>query len=341
MIKSSLEKLIAGASLSLEESKDVMNEIMRGNVNNSLLSGLLVALKSKGETAEEIAGFVSAMRDNSIKMNVPTDNTVDVCGTGGDNSGTFNISTAVAFVVAGCGVRVAKHGNKSISSNCGSADVLNELGVNINLPVEQSEEALEKVGITFLFAPQYHPAMKHAALVRKELAMKTIFNMIGPLTNPAGVKKQLVGTYDDNAMNNMAKSAKYLNYEKICFICSGNKYDEIILDQETKIIEVNGNKMIESKITADTFDYPNVKPNDIKGGDINENARIILNALTYKDENKYFYTICSNAAMALYSAGISEDLVECKNTAEQSVRSGAAYEKLMSLIEFGKSYCTN
>jgi len=341
MIKSSLEKLIAGASLSLEESKDVMNEIMRGNVNNSLLSGLLVALKSKGETAEEIAGFVSAMRDNSIKMNVPTDNTVDVCGTGGDNSGTFNISTAVAFVVAGCGVRVAKHGNKSISSNCGSADVLNKLGVNINLPVEQSEEALEKVGITFLFAPQYHPAMKHAALVRKELAMKTIFNMIGPLTNPAGVKKQLVGTYDDNAMNNMAKSTKYLNYEKICFICSGNKYDEIILDQETKIIEVNGNKMIESKITADSFDYPNVKPNDIKGGDINENARIILNALTYKDENKYFYTICSNAAMALYSAGISEDLVECKNTAEQSVRSGAAYEKLMSLIEFGKSYCTN
>ena len=340
MIKSSLEKLIAGTDLRLEEAKNVMNEIMKGNVNNSLLSGLLVAFKSKGESAEEIAGFVLAMRNNSIKMNVSVDNAVDVCGTGGDNSGTFNISTAVAFVVAGCGVRVAKHGNKSISSNCGSADVLNELGVNINLPVEQSEEVLEKIGITFLFAPQYHPAMKHAAQVRKELAMKTIFNMIGPLSNPAGVKKQLVGTYDDNAMNLMAKSAQYLEYEKICFICSGNKYDEIILDQETKIIEVNRNKLIENIITADTFDYPKVKPSDIKGGGVKENAQIILNALTQNYENKYFYTICSNAALALYIAGISDDLLECKSAAEQSVLSGAAYEKLVSLIEFGKSYNT-
>ena len=337
MIKSILEKLIEGTSLSLEEAKAVMNEILKGNVNNSLLSGLLVALKTKGESAEEIAGFAQAMRDNSIKLNNSYDNTIDVCGTGGDNSGTFNISTAVAFVVAGSGVKVAKHGNKSISSNCGSADVLNELGVNINLPAEQSAEALNKVGITFMFAPQYHPAMKHAAQVRRELGMKTIFNMLGPLTNPAGVKKQLIGTYSNKAMNIMAKAAQYLDYEKVCFLCSGNRYDEIIPGEETKIVEVNGQELIENEISADTFDYPKVKLNEIKGGDVKDNAQIILDALTHNYENKYFYTICSNAAVALYSAGVSKDLLECKNIAEQSVLSGAAYEKLIGLIEFGKS----
>jgi anthranilate phosphoribosyltransferase len=298
---------------------------------------LLIALKSKGECAEEIAGFALAMREKSIKLKNSNDNVIDVCGTGGDNSGTFNISTAVAFVVAGSGVKVAKHGNKSISSKCGSADVLNELGVNINLPVEQSAEALEKMGITFLFAPQYHPAMKYAAQVRKELGMKTIFNMLGPLTNPAGVKKQLIGTYSDNAMSLMAKAAQYLDYEKVSFLCAGNKYDEIILDQEIKTIEVNGKDLIESEISADTFDYPKIKVNDIKGGDVKENAQIILDALTHNYENKYFYTICANAALALYSAGVAVDLLECKNIAEESLKSGAAYEKLSALIEFGKS----
>jgi anthranilate phosphoribosyltransferase len=336
MIKGMLEKVIGGASLSVAEAKDVMNEIMEGNVNSSLLSGLLIALKAKGESAEEIAGFALAMGDKSIKLENSNDNVIDVCGTGGDNSGTFNISTATAFVVAASGVRVAKHGNKSISSKCGSADVLNELGVNINLPVEQSAEALDKLGITFLFAPQYHPAMKHAAQVRQELGMKTIFNMLGPLTNPAGVKKQLVGTYNDKTMNLMARAAQNLDYEKVCFLCAGNKYDEIILDQEVKTIEINGNELIESNISADSFDYPKVKIDDIKGGDSKANAQIILDALTHNYENKYFYTICSNAALALHLAGVAADLPECKNIAEESVRSGAAYEKLTSLIEFGK-----
>lgn len=337
MIKGMLEKVIGGKSFSVDEAKAVMDEIMEGSVNPSLLSGLLIALKTKGESAEEIAGFALAMRDKSIKLKNSKDNIIDVCGTGGDNSGTFNISTAVAFVVAGSGVKVAKHGNKAISSKCGSADVLSELGVNINLSVEQSAEALDKVGITFLFAPQYHPAMKHAAQVRKDLGMKTIFNMLGPLTNPAGVRKQLIGTFNDSAMSLMAKAAQYLDYEKVSFLCAGNKYDEIILDQKIKTIEVNGNDLIESELSADSFDYPKVKVSDIKGGDTKENAQIILDALTHNYENKYFYTICSNAALALHSAGAAADLLECKNIAEESVKSGAAYEKLESLIEFGKS----
>jgi len=337
MIKNMLQKLIDGKSLSLEEASDMMNEIMAGNVNPSLLSGILIALKSKGETAEEVAGFALAMRKNSIKLNITDDNVIDVCGTGGDSSGTFNISTAAAFVVAGAGVKVAKHGNRSISSNCGSADVLTELGVNINLPEEQSAKALEEIGITFLFAPKYHPAMKHAAHVRRELGMKTIFNLLGPLTNPAGVKKQIIGTFSDNAAKLLSQASHYLEFDKVCFLCAGNKYDEIILDQKTKMIEYNKDGLIESEISAATFDYPEVGVNEIQGGEAKDNAQIILEIFKEKKRNGAFQTICANAAVALYSAGVSDDLKEYKDIAEESIVNGAAYDKLKSLIEFGNA----
>jgi len=297
---------------------------------------LLIALKSKGESAEEIAGFALAMRENGIKINFPDDNVIDVCGTGGDNSGTFNISTAAAFVVAGAGVKVAKHGNKSISSNCGSADVLRELGVNIDLPEEKTADALEEIGITFLFAPQYHPAMKHAAQVRKELGMKTIFNLLGPLTNPAGVKKQIIGTYSDNAAEILSQAAQYLEFDKVCFICAGNKYDEVILDQKTKMIEYSKNGLTETEINADTFGYPEVNISEIQGGDAKDNTQIILNTFKNRNRNGTFHTICANAALALYSADFSDDFLECKDAAEKSIFEGAALDKLNSLIEFGK-----
>ncbi len=337
MIKKMLLKLIDGKNLSLEESTNVMNEIMTGKVNPSLLSGILVALKSKGEIAEEIAGFALAMRENSIKLNNTDDNVIDVCGTGGDSSGTFNISTATAFVVAGAGVKVAKHGNRSISSNCGSADVLTELGVNINLPVEQSAKALEEIGITFLFAPKFHPAMKHAAQVRRELGMKTIFNLLGPLTNPAGVKKQIIGAYSDNTVKLLSQAAHYLEFDKVCFLCAGNKYDEIILDQKTKMIEYNNDGLTEIEISAATFGYPEVSVSEIQGGDVKDNAQIILEIFKNKNRNGAFHTVCANAAVALYSAGVSDDLKKCKNAAEESILTGAAYNKLKSLIEIGNA----
>ena len=322
MIKKMLLKLIDGKNLSLEESTNVMNEIMTGKVNPSLLSGILVALKSKGEIAEEIAGFALAMRENSIKLNNTDDNVIDVCGTGGDSSGTFNISTAAAFVVAGAGVKVAKHGNRSISSNCGSADVLTELGVNINLPVEQSAKALEEIGITFLFAPKFHPAMKHAAHVRRELGMKTLFNLLGPLTNPAGVKKQIIGAYSDNTVKLLSQAAHYLEFDKVCFLCAGNKYDEIILDQKTKMIEYNNDGLTETEISAATFGYPEVSVSEIQGGDVKDNAQIILEIFKNKNRNGAFHTVCANAAVALYSAGVSDDLKKCKNAAEESIVTG-------------------
>jgi anthranilate phosphoribosyltransferase len=242
MIKQYLEKVIEKENLTFDESFTIMNEVMTGNVNNSLLAGFLIALKAKGETPAEVAGFANAMRNNCIKIECDDENAIDVCGTGGDNSGTFNISTAVAFTAAGAGVKVAKHGNRSISSKSGSADVLQNLGVNINLSRDESERALKEIGIAFLFAPLYHPAMKYAAPVRKELAVKTVFNMLGPLTNPAGVKKQLIGTFNRKAAKTMSEAAKYLDFEKACFICSNDSYDEIYLGDITEIHEYNNGK---------------------------------------------------------------------------------------------------
>ena len=335
MIKDILEKVITKQHLSFNESFIAMNSIMNGEVNGSHLAGLLIALKSKRESSEEVAGFASAMREKGTKIKMNGNTTIDVCGTGGDNSGTFNISTAVAFVVAGAGVSVAKHGNRSISSLCGSADVLQELGININLSPEQSEKALHQIGITFLFAPNFHPAMKHAAPVRKELGMKTIFNMLGPLTNPAEVRHQLIGTFNDAAAELMCSAAEYLGFEKVCFVCTDNRFDEISLNGKTNVYEydrISGTKKY--VVTNTTFSYPKVPLEEIAGGDAKTNAEIILTVLKNKTQNGAFYTICANAAMALYAANFSSDLEVCKLAAEESILSGKAYDKLVALKDF-------
>ena len=334
-MKNYIEKLLDKEDLTIEESYDAMNRIMSGSVNNSNLAGLLIALKAKGEAPTEVAGFARAMRDNCIKINVPLENTIDVCGTGGDGSGTFNISTAVSFVVAGAGIKVAKHGNRSISSKSGSADVLQQLGININLTKEQSEEALDKVGMTFLFAPLYHPAMKHAGQVRKELGIKTVFNMLGPLTNPAGVKRQLIGTFSLKAAETMCEATKYLDQEKVCFVCSNNKFDEIHLGEETSVFEFNGKENLPVyKISNNTFGFPKTIFDEIKGDSAERNAEIILDVLDKKKKNSAYYVTVANAAMGLYAAGHSDDLKKCVAKAEESIVSGSAYSKLMELKEF-------
>lgn len=335
MIKLTLERLIEKEDLTLSQSYEVMNEIMNGKVNNSLLAGLLIALKAKGETPTEIAGFARAMRDNGIKINSDGSNAIDVCGTGGDYSGTFNISTATSFVVAAAGVKVAKHGNRSVSSSSGSADVLQELGIDINLPKEKAEEALDNIGITFLFAPNYHPAMKYAAPVRKELAVKTIFNILGPLTNPAQVKRQMIGTFSRQMADKMASAAEHLEYEKVCFICSSDKYDEILLNGKTEVFEYSKHKGVKAiSITNETFDYPHVNLDDIKGKDAQHNAVIITELLKGKKKNSHFYVVAANSALALYSAGFSDDLKVCSKAAEEAILNGGAFEKLNTLKNF-------
>ncbi len=344
MIIEYLQKVIDNQDLTFEESFEAMSEIMNGSVNNSHLAGLLIALKSKGESPAEVAGFAKAMQEKSIKINCGDENVIDVCGTGGDNSGSFNISTATSFVVAASGVKVAKHGNRSISSKSGSADVLSALGVSINLTKEQSEEALNKVGIAFLFAPLYHPAMKYAAPVRKELGIKTVFNMLGPLTNPARVKKQIIGTFNLKAARTMAEAAKYLDFNKVCFLCGMDKYDEIFLGDKTEVHEYNRGEELKSYyLSHETFGYPAISHDEIAGDTPEVNAQIILNIFSQKNgsnkkPNGAFHTVAANAALALYAAGYSDDLLECRRASEESILSGAALAKLNELKKFSAAY---
>ena len=337
MIKYFLEKITNKESLSLQESFNIMNMIMKGEVNNSQIAGLLVGLKAKGEAAEEVAGFALAMRENSIKINSDVTNTIDLCGTGGDYAGTFNISTAASFVAAGAGIKVAKHGNRAISSNSGSADVLRELGVNINLTSEQSERALNEVGIAFLFAPLYHPAMKYVAPVRGELGIKTIFNILGPLTNPAGTKKQIIGTFNYKTARLMSQAAKFLDMEKVCFVCTADRLDEISLNDITYVNEYKKDKNVyHYSINNETFSYPLLNQEKIKGGNPKVNAEIIYNLLTKKERNSVFNVVAANAAMGLYAGGYSSELKECLFAAEESIVSNKAYESFLSLKEFGE-----
>lgn len=339
MIKDYIEKVASRENLTIEEAYNAMTHIMEGSCNNSQIAGFLLALKTKGETAEEVAGFVKAMRNKSIKINTNDENIIDVCGTGGDGSNTFNISTAAAFVVAGCGIKVAKHGNKSISSKCGSADILNYLGVNINLSPEAAEKALEKVGIAFLFAPQYHPAMKYAAEVRRDLKIRTVFNILGPLTNPANTKKQLIGTFNKKAAELMAEASQYLDMKKVCFVCTSDNLDEISLTEPTNVYEHNKSSSIKKyEIEPETFGYKKIDKKNIVSDSIEKNAQIILSVLRDKEKNDAFYVVAANAAMALYTADYSNDLNECRIAAEESILSGKAYEKLTSLKSFGEQF---
>ncbi|RJP61253.1 MAG: anthranilate phosphoribosyltransferase [Ignavibacteriales bacterium] len=338
-MKAELEKVIEGHNLTFDEAYEVMYSIMSGNENNSKIASLLTALKIKGETSEEVAGFVKAMREKVIKIKCENERVIDVCGTGGDGSGTFNISTAVSFVVAGAGVSVAKHGNRSISSKSGSSDVLHELGVDVQLNPELSEKALNEIGIAFLFAPLYHPAMKHVAPIRKELEFRSIFNILGPLTNPAGVKRQLIGTFNDDVARLMTDAIRLLEMEKVAFLCTSNQYDEITLTDITKVYEVNrDHSMYFYSLTNENFGYPKATLEQLQGGSAKENAEIIYKVFSGETNGAAYEVVAANAAMALKTSGISDDLSECKNIAEESIKSGATLNKLNELKEFGEKH---
>ncbi|MCF6271526.1 MAG: anthranilate phosphoribosyltransferase [Melioribacteraceae bacterium] len=336
MIKEILDKLLDNIDLSFEEATKAADLLMNGEINNSQIAALLTALKMKGETPNEIAGFAAAMRNNGIKIKANTSNTIDVCGTGGDNSGSFNISTATAFVVAGAGVKVAKHGNRSITSKSGSSDVLTELGVTIDLTPEQSKRALEEIGIAFLFAPIYHPAMKNVAPVRLELGFKTIFNVLGPLTNPANTVKQMIGTFNKSIALKMAEASKLLGMERVAFVCTNNQYDEITLTHKTEIIELNNSEINIKEIDANTFGYDTIDLSDISGGTPSDNAQIIYDIFTTNARSIHFNVVAANAALALYTTGNYTTLREAQNAAEDSILSGKALKKLKQLIEYGK-----
>ncbi len=331
-------------SLSREEAREVMGEVLSGKCTDSQIGGLLVALHMKGETVEEIVGFAEAIRAVAAPLNLHKDSTLDVsgterdalvdtCGTGGDTSGTFNISTATALVVAGAGVRVAKHGNRSVTSRCGSADVMEALGVKIELPTERVAECLDKVGIAFLYAPAIHSAMKYVQPARRELRLRTVFNLLGPLTNPARASAQVVGVYSAALVEKLAEALSMLRLRRALVVHGLDGLDEITITGPTRVAEVRDGNVRTYEVAPEEFDMPRATLASISGGDAAENAAIIREVLAGGKSAKRDIVLL-NAAAALVASGRANHLAEALPAAVESIDSGAAANKLEALVRF-------
>ena len=330
-IQNALKKVLDKVDLKEEEMVSIMTQIMEGQVKDSQLGSLLTALRIKGESIEEIAGAAIVMRDKSENINVSrTETIVDTCGTGGDGANTFNISTAAAFVVAGCGLTVAKHGNKAVSSLSGSADVLRCLGVNIDADKLTVEKCLDEIGIGFLFAPMMHGAMKYAAGVRKELGFRTIFNLLGPLTNPAGANAQVIGIYDSSRLKQIASVLKLLGTRQAFVVHGSDGLDEITLTGTTNVCELVNGQVKEYTLEPENFELTACKAKDISGGTPEENANIIKNILSGEQGPKRDIVLM-NASAAICAGGIAEDLKVAMHLARQSIDTGSAEKKLNEL----------
>jgi anthranilate phosphoribosyltransferase len=331
-MKTHIEKCLTGEHLTVEEASQALGKIMTGQATDSQIAGLMVALRAKGETIDELVGFARTMREHSVKLKIEDPDAIDMCGTGGDGLGTFNISTVASFVVAGAGITVAKHGNRSVSSQSGSADVLTALGVNIQCPPEKVQTCVNQVGIGFLFAPLFHPAMKHAAKPRNELGVRSIFNMVGPLTNPAGVKRQLIGVYQPHVAPILAGALQKLDAKKACVVHSDDGMDEVTLSGKTLVHEVNRNQPLkEYRLQPEDFGLPGYSLQYLHGGDKNINAAITLELLQGQTGPARDVVI-ANAAMGIYIAGKAATIQEGKQKAQESLDSGRALEKLQHLI---------
>jgi anthranilate phosphoribosyltransferase len=345
MILDALHRIAThGQSLSRQDARAVMAEVLSGKCTDSQIAGLLVGLRMKGETVEEIVGFAEAIRAAAIPLNLKNDSALDVsdterdalvdtCGTGGDTSGTFNISTATAFVVAGAGVRVAKHGNRSISSKCGSADVMEALGVNINLPPERLVECLKQVGIAFLFAPLMHSAMKHVQTARRELKLRTVFNLLGPLTNPARASAQVVGVYSAELVDKLAEALSMLGVRRALVVHGMDGLDEITITGPTRIAEVRDSEVHTYEVTPEEFGMPRARLEDISGGDAAANAAIIR-AVLDGTQSARRDVVLLNAAAALVAAGKANHLSDAFPLAVESIDSNAAKKKLNDMVHF-------
>lgn len=322
MIQEAISKLIEKEDLNSDEAFKVMNEIMNGESSDAQIAGFLVALRIKGETIDEITACAKVMREKASRIKPKVDKLVDVVGTGGDKSGTFNISTCAAFIVAGCGIAVAKHGNKGVSSKCGSADVLSALGIKIDLDPSQVEKCIEENGFGFMFAPKFHGAMKYAIGPRKELGVRTVFNILGPLTNPAEAPYELMGVFDASLTEPLAEVLGKLGC-KHALVVHGNGLDEISLEGETQVSEFKDGKVSTYNIKAKDFGIE--ASNDIKGGSPEDNAKIIMSILK-GDKGAKRDIVLLNAAAALYSADEVSGIKEGIKLASDSIDSGKALE---------------
>ena len=333
MIKEAIAKLIEKHHLTVQETSKVMEEIMSGHASHMHIASYLTALRMKGESVDEITGSAMVMRKNAIMIKTRHKNAIDTCGTGGDKSDTFNVSTIAAFVVAGAGVPVAKHGNRAVSSRCGSADLLEGLGVKIELPADKVGYCLDEVGIAFLFAPLLHTTMKHVAPVRKELGFRTIFNILGPLANPARVKAQVVGVYNRLLVEPMLEVLQALGHEKALVVHGMDGLDEITLTTDTFVAELKEGKVDTYYISPGDLKFKLRSLSELKGGSLSDNIKITMEVLNGADGAARDMALI-NAAAALVVGGKAVDIAAGVELARQSIDSKAALKKLEDLKAF-------
>ncbi|MGA2104136.1 anthranilate phosphoribosyltransferase [Methanoregula sp.] len=330
-MKEAIVTVVEGRDLTPGKAAEVMDEIMRGQATPAQIGGFLTALRIKGETPEEIAAFARVMRSHAVSVRPQVSGTlVDTCGTGGDRSQTFNISTAAAFVAAGAGVFVVKHGNRGVSSRCGSADVLSALDVDISVDPRRQADIVKNIGIVFLFAPDYHPAMKHVMAVRHDLGCRTVFNILGPLANPAGAEAQLLGVYTSTITGTVAEVLRILGISR-AMVVHGNGLDEISVTGETDITELDGDRITKYVITPEMFGLARSCHDDLLGGDPEENARIIRDILAGK-KGPARDIVLMNAGAAIYLSGNASTLAEGIRCAAASIDTGHAQKKLDALV---------
>ena len=327
MIQKAIHELVDNKNLDFETTKEVMNEIMSGSATQAQISSFLTALRMKGETIDEITACATAMRDKAVKLSPPFP-VMDIVGTGGDEVGTFNISTTSAFVAAAGGIRVAKHGNRSVSSKSGAADVLERLGAELALTAEQAETVLEDTGMCFLFAPAYHSSMKYAAPVRKEIGIRSIFNILGPLSNPAGASMQLLGVYSRDLVEPLAQVLANLGVTRGMVVCGGDGLDEATLTGPTHVCEIRYGELTAYDMTPEELGLTVCKLEELIGGTPEENAKITRNILSGSLKGPKRDVVVLNAAISLY-LGIDDCTVkDCVKTAQDIIDSGAAMAKM-------------
>lgn len=336
-MKAAISTVVDRRDLNTEEMQQVMQLIMTGQASDAQIGGFLVGLRMKGETIDEITGAAQVMRELSTKVDISDDHLVDTCGTGGDGANLFNVSTASAFVVAAAGGKVAKHGNRSVSSSTGSADVLEAAGINLNLTAEQVGRCIDEIGVGFMFAPAHHGAMKHAIGPRKDMAIRTVFNMLGPMTNPAGVVQQIIGVFDQSLCRPMAEVLKRLGSKHVLVVHAADGLDEISLATETYVAELKNGEVSEYTIKPEDF---GIKSRDLEGLSVDsaeQSLALIKDALGKGDSeqaNKARDIITLNAGAAIYVSGLAISLEQGIEMAEDAIGSGLALGKLSDLTNF-------
>ena len=336
MLREAIDAIVSGKALRVEEAEQAMEEIMTGQATPAQVGAFLTALRMRGETVEEIVGMARVMRAQATR--VPTsDFLVDTCGTGGDASGSFNISTAAALVTAGAGVRVAKHGNRAMSSHCGSADVLEALGVRIDLTPQQVALCLEQVGFGFLFAPAFHPAMKFAAGPRREIGIRTVFNILGPLTNPAGAQAQVLGVASEELLPKLSSALQQLGSQRSMVVHGEDGLDELTLCAPTRVHEQRDAELKSYTISPEDVGLSRAKPEELRGGDPQHNAATLRSVLQGEKGPRRDVVLLNTGAVLLV-AGKAQTLREGVELAGQTIEGGEAYKKLEQLIELSQSF---